>query len=71
LERLVALSLGLGAAGLAIVELTTTVIPPDPRGTAVFSTGIGILAVIHEFARKTPSGSPFSGAFNGIGQIRG
>ena len=57
-ERITALSLGLGAVGLAIVELTTTVIPPDPRGTAVFATAIGILAVIHQLARERPPGSP-------------
>jgi O-antigen ligase len=55
-ERLTALSLGLGAMGLAIVELTTTVIPPDPRGTAVFATSIGILAVIHRFALESSPG---------------
>jgi O-Antigen ligase len=62
-ERVTALSLGLGAAGLVIVELTTTVIPPDPRGTAVFATAIGILAVIQQLARERPSDSPLSGAF--------
>jgi O-antigen ligase len=54
LERLAALSLGLGTAGLVIVELTTTVIPADPRGTSLFATAIGILAVIHRFAFRGP-----------------
>jgi hypothetical protein len=51
-ERLTALSLGLGTVGLVIVELTTTIIPADPRGTAVFATSIGILAVIDRLARE-------------------
>jgi hypothetical protein len=52
LERLTALSLGLGTVGLVIVELTTTVVPADGRGTAIFATSIGILAVIHQLARE-------------------
>ncbi|MBV9607203.1 MAG: O-antigen ligase family protein [Solirubrobacterales bacterium] len=55
LERLTALALGLGTVGLVVVELTTTIVPNDPRGTAVFATSIGILAVIHQLARKRPS----------------
>lgn len=54
-ERLTALSLGLGTVGLVIVELTTTVIPADSRGTAVFATAIGILAVTHRLARERSS----------------
>ncbi|HET6870949.1 MAG TPA: O-antigen ligase family protein [Solirubrobacteraceae bacterium] len=57
-ERLTALSLGLGTVGLVIVELTTTVIPADSRGTALFATSVGILAVIHQLARER--GSAFS-----------
>lgn len=57
IERLTALSLGLGAVGLVIVELTTTVVPADPRGTAVFGTAIGILAVIGRLAREQRPGS--------------
>ncbi len=52
IERLTALTLGLGTVGLVIVELTTTVVPADPRGTAIFATSIGILAVIHKLARE-------------------
>jgi O-antigen ligase len=54
LERLTALSLGLGTVGLAVVELTTTIVPADVRGTAVFATAIGILAVIHQLAHERP-----------------
>jgi O-Antigen ligase len=54
-ERLTALALGLGTVGLVVVELTTTVVPADPRGTAVFATSVGILAVIHQLARERPS----------------
>jgi O-antigen ligase len=50
IERLTALTLGLGTVGLVIVELTTTVVPADTRGTAMFATSIGILAVIHQLA---------------------
>lgn len=57
-ERLTALSLGLGTIGLAIVELTTTVIPTDSRGTALFGTSIGILAVIHHLAQARYSALP-------------
>lgn len=59
LERLTALSLGLGAVVLVIVELTTTVIPADPRGTALFATAIGILAVIHQLTGvRSPASLP-------------
>jgi O-antigen ligase len=70
-ERLTALSLGLGAMGLAIVELTTTVIPPDPRGTAVFATSIGILAVIHRFADQPSAGPGPAASIAGSRGIRG
>jgi O-Antigen ligase len=53
-ERLTALALGLGTVGLVVVELTTTVVPADSRGTAIFATSIGILAVIHQLARERP-----------------
>lgn len=69
LERLTALSLGLATAGLVIVELTTTVIPADSRGTALFATSIGILAVIHQFASPRPS-VPSAG-FGGFGKVQG
>jgi O-Antigen ligase len=68
-ERLTALALGLGAAGLAIVELTTTVVPADTRGTALFATSIGILAVIHPLAVQRSSESLRSAGFGGIGQV--
>lgn len=58
-ERLAALTLGLGAVGLMVVELTTTVVPADTRGTAVFATSIGILAVIHQLAKERPP-EPFA-----------
>ena len=66
LERLAALALGLGAVGLVVVELTTTVVPPDPRGTAVFATSIGILAVIHRLTRERPSELSPSGTAGGM-----
>jgi O-antigen ligase len=70
-ERLAALSLGLGAVGLVIVELTTTVIPADPRGTALFATSMGILAVIHRFARERAAGPARPAAIGGIGEGQG
>lgn len=54
-ERLTALTLGLGTVGLVVVELTTTIVPPDSRGTAIFATSVGILAVIHQLARERPA----------------
>lgn len=65
LERLTALALGLGTVGLVVVELTTTVVPADARGTAVFGTSIGILAVIHRLARESPS-EPSPSAATGV-----
>jgi hypothetical protein len=50
LERLTALTIGFGIVGMMIVELTTTVIGADIRGTALVATSIGILAVIHHFS---------------------
>jgi hypothetical protein len=61
-ERLTALTLGLGAVGLVVVELTTTIVPADPRGTAVFATSIGILAVIHQLTSGRSSELPPSAA---------
>lgn len=54
-ERITALALGLGTVGLVVVELTTTIVSNDPRGTAVFATAVGILAVIHRLTREQPS----------------
>ena len=71
LERLTSLALGLGAVGLAVVELTTTVVSNDPRGTAVFATAIGILAVIHQLARERPSEFSPSATADGIVDSQG
>lgn len=70
-ERLTALALGLGAVGMAVVELTTTVVPPDPRGTAVFATAIGILAVIHRLAHEQSRGPALSAELRGSAGIQG
>ena len=70
-ERLAALSLGLGTVGLMIVELTTTVVPADTRGTALFATSIGILAVIHQFARQPSPGPSPNVRLRVIRQIQG
>jgi O-antigen ligase len=55
IERLAALTLGFGILGMMIVELTTTVVGADIRGTSLVATSIGILAVIHRFSRRNPS----------------
>lgn len=69
-ERLAALVFGLGAVALAIVELTTTIVPADPRGTAVFATAVGILAVIYQLNREQTPAPSLSGAFDGFGEIQ-
>ncbi len=72
IERLTALSLGLGVVGLVVVEFTTTVVPADPRGTAVFGTAIGILAVIGRLAREQrPESSPKGGFGRRMGRVQG
>lgn len=71
LERLTALSLGLGTIGLVIVELTTTVVPADPRGAALFGTAVGILAVIGHLARHAQTESSPFGGVGETGQVQG
>jgi hypothetical protein len=56
---------------MAVVELTTTVVPPDPRGTAVFATAIGILAVIHRLAHEQSRGPALSAELRGSAGIQG
>jgi O-Antigen ligase len=70
IERLTALSLGLGVVALVIVELTTTVVPADIRGTALFGIVIGILAVIGQLAREGRSGSSPARGTGGLGQLQ-
>jgi O-antigen ligase len=69
-ERLAALVIGLGTMALVIVELTTTVIPADPRGTAVFATAIGVLAVIDQLTRERAQAPSFFGVFAGFDEIQ-
>src|SRR5207248_92746 len=71
IERLTALSLGLGTAGLVIVELTTTVVPADVRGTALFASAIGILGAIHQLSIAPRAESFPTDQFHGIRGVRG
>jgi hypothetical protein len=57
--------------GLVVVELTTTVVPADNRGAAVFATSIGILAVIHQLARERPRGRFPSATAGGTIDLQG
>ena len=45
--RVAALAAGIGVLGLAIVELASTVIGPDQRGTALIGLVMGLLAVAY------------------------
>ncbi len=51
LLRVVGLAIGLAMLGMMVVELTTTVVGNDVRGTGLIATSIGILAVIYRFPR--------------------
>jgi O-antigen ligase len=55
LLRVVSLGIGLGVLGMMIVELTTTVIGADARGTAVIAVSLGILSVIYQGSRQESS----------------
>ncbi len=52
LLRVVALAIALGWVGLAVVEVTTTVIGADRRGTALMAVSLGILAVIYRLSHE-------------------
>jgi O-antigen ligase len=51
LARVSALAAGIGVLGLAIVELASTVVGPDQRGTSLLGLVLGLLAVAYLQAR--------------------
>jgi O-antigen ligase len=51
LVRVASLAAGIGVLGLAIVELASTVIGPDQRGTSLIGLVLGLLAVAYLQAR--------------------
>ena len=56
---------------MMIVELTTTVVGADIRGTALVGTSIGILAVIYRFSLQEPPKSLPGGQFDRIDPTQG
>ena len=65
LLRVVALAIGLGWITMAIVELTTTVVGSNRRGTALMAVSLGVLAVIYRgFADERSRGASGSSASN-------
>jgi O-antigen ligase len=66
IERLAALSLGFGILGMMVVELTTTVLGADIRGTSLVATSIGILAVIHHLSLQESPQPVARGEIDGL-----